>query len=110
MAAPYVTGAEILTAVGVASPTAADTAWAGVCATAIEAALAKRLEDVTASADLESELQRAAVIDGAAAYLERKAPHGVLSVGPDGDVARLGAQVLRACASVLDRHVRIGIA
>ena len=67
MAAPYVTSAEILAQVGNASPSAADTTWAGIVASAIEAAIAERLDGATASADMESELQRSALVDGCAA-------------------------------------------
>jgi hypothetical protein len=41
--------------------------------------------------------------------MARKSPHGVLSVGPDGDVARLGSDILRACDPILYR-INPGIA
>lgn len=100
MAAPYVTGAEILAATG-----GDDAAWAAICAAAVEAAIAARLAGETASAGLEAELQRSAVIDGCAAYVERKAPSGVLSLGPDGEAVRLGAEILRSSEPVLRRHL-----
>ena len=95
MAAPYVTGAEILAHVAgenTPSANAADVAWAGKCAAAIEAIIAERLDtaNVTLSAGQEAQLQAAAEQDGAALYNARKAPHGVLTFGPDGDVVRLG--------------------
>ena len=106
MAAPYVTGAEILQAVagsGTPSVNAADVAWAATCAAAVEGAIAHRLEDgaFTPTASQEAQLQAAAVLDGAALYVARKAPHGVLSITNDGDIARLGAQILRACEPIL---------
>jgi hypothetical protein len=100
VAAPYVTAAEILAHVGQGSPTADDTAWATKCAAAIEAIIADRLGGDTPSADLEARLQVAAEQDGAALYMSRKAPHGVLSVGPDGDVVRLGSSQSRALDNV----------
>ena len=107
MAAPYVTGAEILQAVagsGTPSVVAADVSWANTCAAAIEGAIAHRLEDgaFTPTASQEAMLQAAAVLDGAALYVSRKAPHGVLSVDAStGEVARLGSALLRECEQVL---------
>lgn len=102
----YVTGAEILTAAGVTAPTADETAWAGVCAASVQAAIDTRMEGQTIGAgdDVDDELQRSAVIDGVSAYLSKDAPHGILNVGPDGDVTRLGADVLRASLPVIQRH------
>lgn len=91
MAAPYVTSAEILAAVGIGSPTAADTAWAGKCADAIEAIITERLDGATPSAGLEARLHVAAELDGARLFTTRASPHGVLSLGVDGDVVRLGS-------------------
>lgn len=109
MAAPYVTGAEILAHVGVTAPSAGDTAWAGKCAAAIEAAIAERLADLTLTADRESRLHVAAETDGAALYASRTAPHGVLSVGPDGDVVRLGAADVRALEPLFQQWAGPGI-
>lgn len=105
---PYVTAAAILAAVEKGSPSAGDTDWAELVAAAIEGAIAARLGDATPSADLTAELARAALLDGMAAYAERRAPHGILSVGPEGDVARLGADLLRAVPPVLGRHLGNG--
>lgn len=102
---PYVTGAEILAHVRNTSPTAADTAWAATCADAVEGAIAERLGDgaLTPTASQTDELMAAAVQDGAALYTARNAPHGILSTSPDGDVARLGSQILRMCDPILHR-------
>lgn len=109
MAAPYVTGAAILTHVGKTAPTAAETAWAGVCADAIEAMIALRLDGATPSAGFEDELIRAALQDGAAAFMDKSAPHGVESLGPDGEVVRLGRDLNRALYPVFQRHLGPGI-
>lgn len=106
---PYVTGAAILTHVGVAAPSAEDETWADVCAAAVEAAIAERLDGDTPSAGFTSELEYSALVDGAAAYQGRDAPHGVLSIGPDGEVVRLGADILRATLPVIRRHTIPGI-
>jgi len=106
----YVTGAQILVHVGKGSPTAADTTWAGLCADAIEAAVAARLDGETPSAGGINELEVAALTDGAALFNTRAAPHGILSVGPDGDTVRLGSDSLRAVNRVLSRvHSTAGI-
>lgn len=108
---PYVTGAQILTHAGVSDPSADDTAWAEVCAAAIEAVIAKRMTGVTVDpgSDAEDELIRAARDDGTAAYARRKAPHGVLSSGPDGEVVRLGADLIIALRPVFARYATPGI-
>ena len=108
MAAPYVTAAEILTATG-----GTDAAWAATVAAAIEGTIAERLDGHTPSAEFDAALQRSAVIDGAAAYVEIRAPSGVVSLGADGEAFRLGADVLRSTEAVMRRHLPtagIGIA
>lgn len=110
---PWITGAQILTQAGQPAPTAADTEWAGKVAAAIDAAVTLRLVD-TAIADTDTSghalvIKAAILQDGAAAYMARKAPHGVLSIGPDGDVARIGADIVRALAPVLFHAAGPGI-
>lgn len=106
----YVTGAAILTHVGKTSPSGADTTWAGLCADAIEGAIATRLEGQTPTAEGVNELEVAALTDGAALFNTRNAPSGVQSLGPDGDVIRLGADSLRALKPVIARvHATAGI-
>ena len=105
---PWVTGSAILQhAAASGSPSAAqpDEDWADVCAAAVNAAIDTRLDGETPGADFTAELTRSALQDGAAAYAERKAPHGVLSIGPDGDAVRLGADILRSTTPVLGRHL-----
>ncbi len=109
---PYVTGAQILVACGKTSPSAADTTWAGLCADAIEGAIAARLDSgaVTPNSAGVDELEVSALTDGAALFNTRAAPHGVLSLGIDGEAVRLGADSLRACLPVLRRiHPTAGI-
>lgn len=107
---PYVTGAQILTHVGKTSPTAADTTWAGLCADAIEGAIAVRLEGQTPDADGVNELEVAALTDGAVLFNSRNAPSGVQNIGPDGDIVRLGADSIRAIRPVIARiHATAGI-
>lgn len=108
MAAPYVTGADVLQHVAASGSPSTDTddvAWADVCAEAVEGAIASRLDDgaFTPTASQEAQLVAAARQDAAALYVARKAPHGVLNIGPDGDEVRLGAAILRACEPILFR-------
>lgn len=97
---PYVTGSDILEAATVPSPTAMQTSWADTVAAAIEGAIARRLTGFTPTADQTAELTRAALLDGLSGFLELKAPHGVLAVGADGDVVRLGSSLTRALEPV----------
>ena len=106
---PYVTAAGILAQAGVTAPTAADTAWATTCAAAIEGALTTMLNGATLTASGTAELNRAALMDGVGAYVDRDAPHGILSLGPDGEAVRLGADVLRASWPVVRRYTLPGI-
>lgn len=102
---PYVTGAQILTHVGKTAPSADDTTWAGLCADAIEGAIHARLDagGITPDTSGTNELEVAAVTDGAALFNSKAAPHGVLSLGIDGEAVRLGSDSLRACLPVLRR-------
>jgi hypothetical protein len=99
----YVTGAQILVHVNKTSPSAADTTWAGLCADAIEGAIADRLDGETPDAGGIDQLEAAAITDGAALFNTRNAPHGVLSIGPEGDTVRLGSDSLRAVNKVIGR-------
>lgn len=108
----YVTGAQILTHVGKAAPTGDETAWAGKCADAIEGAILALLDDggVTPSAAGTDELEVAALTDGAALFNSKAAPHGVLSLGIEGEAVRLGADSVRAIRPVIRRiHPTAGI-
>lgn len=109
---PYVTGTQILVHVGVGTGTAAEQSWAQKCADAIEGAIATRLDSgaVTPDSAGVDELEVAALTDGAALYNSKAAPNGILSVGPDGDAVRMGADSLRAVKPVLARiHPTAGI-
>lgn len=106
---PYVTGTQILTHVRKGNPAADDTAWAATCAAAIEAVIARRLSGYTPSAGDIDELERAALQAGAAAYIERDAPHGIQSIGPDGETFRLSATLGRSLEPVFWQIVGPGI-
>ena len=108
----YVTAAQILTQVSKTSPSADDTAWATLCAAAIEGAIHARLDAgaITPDSSGIAELNVSALTDGAALFNSKAAPHGVLSMGIDGEAVRLGADSLRATLPVIRRiHPTAGI-
>lgn len=108
MADEYVTAEQVLTHAGVdaggVTPTPDDVTWSEDVAAAINAELVAALDGLEPlTADETARLHRAALDDGAAAYARRRAPHGILSVGPDGQAVRLGADILIACKPILRR-------
>lgn len=109
----FVDADAILTAVGKPGLTDPDpdAVWAGQCADAVNAAIETALNgyDVVADSAAEAELIRCALVDGQGAYMDRDAPQGVLTVGPDGAPVRLRADVLRSCVPVIDRYAIPGI-
>lgn len=113
MPAPYVAGSAVLTFLGIGSPTADQTTWAGQCAAAVDAAIVTRLDGQTLSAEGESEMVVAALTDAAMLFKSKAAPFGVLSYGPDQETVRIGADALRAVLPVIGRQATtagIGIA
>lgn len=105
-------GAAILAQVlGSSTATAADTTWAGLCAAAVNAAAETGLNGYVpaAASNAEAELARAVLLDGIAAYKDRDAPAGVMSVGPDGAPVRLRPDTLRAAWPVIRRYAPPGI-
>ncbi len=104
-----ITGAQVLTHVRKDAPTAADTAWAGTCAAAVTALIARRVGSATLSAGDESEVTRAALQSAGAAYVERDSPHGVQSFGPDGETVRLSMTLGKALEATFQQILGPGI-
>lgn len=106
-----VDGPTILAQAGKASPSTADSDWADSCAAAVNAAVQTRLRGtvVDPGSALEAELTRAAILDGVGAFVDRASPQGILSIGPDGQPARLDPNLLRASMPVLRRYTVPGI-
>lgn len=102
------TGAAIVVGLGT---TGVDAAWADLCAAQVNAAIETRLNGYSPATDsaAEIELTRTALLDGIAAYKDRDAPHGILSVGPDGEVARTGSDIVRWSAPAIARYAIPGI-
>lgn len=107
---PYTTGTLILVNVGKGAGTAQEQTDAQKCADAIEAAILARLDGETPGAGGVDELEVAALLDGSALFNSLATPHGIASIGPDGDAVRLGADSLRACGPVIRRvHSTAGL-
>src|SRR5689334_20839589 len=102
-----VSGADIEAVIG----SGADSDWADACAAAVNAAYTTRLNgyDPASPSNAEDELTRAALMDGVAAYNDRKQQYGILMVGPDGDAIRVGYDVIRTGGPVIDRYAIPGI-
>lgn len=110
MPSPYVTGSAILSFLSIGSPTADQTAWAGQCAEAVDAAIVTRLDGYTLTTEGEAEMEVAALVDGVSLYKTKAAPFGILSMGPDQETVRIGSDALRTVLPVLWRqHQTAGI-
>lgn len=110
MPSPYVTGSAILSFLGIGSPTADQTTWAGQCADAVDAAIVTRLDGYTLTADGEDEMEVAALTDGAMLFKSKASPFGILSYGPDQETVRIGSDALRTVLPVIYRqHSTAGI-
>ena len=103
----YVIGTDITTFVlGSATPTAEQAAWATLCASAVQAAIDTRMinETVAVGSDAEDELKVSALRDASDLYKSKQAPYGIVSFGDGQEVARIGADALRASLPVIRRQ------
>ena len=105
MPAPYVTGGAILTHVRKEGATGDEEDWADACAAAIEGVIDEFLDGgaLTPTSSQEAELIVAALQDGAACYIGRTAPHGIMSISAEGDIVRLGRNLIRELDPILQR-------
>lgn len=115
MAIPeLVTGAAILAQAGVDTPDAEETAWADVCAQAVQAGVVRRVDraaDDPVWDEATPELMDAALIAGVEAYKRRDAPFGVTGYADlQGIAVRVARDYIDTVAPILDRwrHVAIG--
>jgi hypothetical protein len=110
----WVDGAAILAQVGIATPSAEETAWADACADAIDAGIDARLDGSAVDADypeLYPELTWAALIAGADAYKRRETPFGVTGYADlTGAALRVARDPLEAIAPIIGRYATAGIA
>lgn len=107
----YVEAEDVIADAGVQTPASdPDTEWATQCAAAVQEAIDHELAGVTItdpSGPFDA-IRAAARVDAAAAYVSRRAPHGILSVGPEGQAVRLGSDIIRALRPVLARYSERG--
>jgi len=111
----WTTGPELLTHLGVSSPSPADSEWAELCAGAVSAGVDKRLADAELAEGSDPELYRelrfAARIAGAEAYKRREAAFGVTGYTDlQGIAIRVARDYLESVAPILARYATFGIA
>lgn len=100
---PFVTGAQILSFVGVTTPAAADTQWADAVAAAVDSGITVRLNGATVTDD--SELTAAALLAGAEAYKRREATFGLTGYADlEGNAIRVARDYLAGIAPMIDRY------
>lgn len=114
--AAWVTGAEILAAVGVSAPAAAaDVAWSEACAAAVNAGIDARMAGVPMleppAPEAYPELTYAATIAGAEAYKRREAVYGLTGyVDLEGAAIRVARDYLAGIEPIIARWATVGIA
>jgi hypothetical protein len=114
--AQWVTGAEILAAVGASPAAAGDAEWADACAAAVNAGIDHRLAGMVAvdpplPPEAYAEVTYAATIAGAEAYKRREAVYGLTGyVDLEGAAVRVARDYLAGVDPILARYATIGIA
>ena len=107
-----VSGTDITNAAlgSAATPTSDQTAWATLCAAAVNAAITTRLNGYTPAngSRAEAELARSAVLDGLEYFRSKDARFGILSVGQDGEPVRVATDILWS-VPVINRYAVPGI-
>lgn len=103
----YVTGAEVLTFVGASAPNADETAWAGACAAAIEAAILWRLGGavIVDPSDARNEIIVAARIAAGECYKRKEAIFGVTGFSDlQGNAVRVARDYMDGVRPIVDRY------
>jgi len=111
----WTTGPELLTHLGVSSPSPADSEWAALCAGAVNGGIDRRLADaeLISSSDpvLYAELRFAARIAGAEAYKRREAAFGVTGYTDlQGIAIRVARDYLESVGPIIARYATYGFA
>lgn len=112
----WTTGSELLTHLGVRSPSSEDSEWAELCAGAVNAGIDHRLADAAMlnpppDPALYSELRFAARIAGAEAYKRREAAFGVTGYTDlQGIAIRVARDYLDSIAPIVARYATYGFA
>ena len=106
----FVTGAEILTYVGVKNPTSEDTAWAEACASAVNDGITVRLNGVEIMDPGIGELHTAAIMAGGETYKRREAPFGITGFHDlEGNAIRISRDYIDSIAPIISRYSVPGI-
>lgn len=99
-----VIGTEVLLYVGVKTPSELETAWADLCAAAVEEAITVRLNGAVVPDPPTPELRTVAIMAAGEAYKRREAPFGVANFDGQGEAVRLARDYLEAIKPQLDRY------
>lgn len=100
----FVEATEILTYVGVKSPTDAETEWAQVCADAVNDGITVRLNGAVITNPVPHELHTAAIMAGGETYKRREAPFGVTGFADSEGAIRLARDYLEGVKPMIDRY------
>jgi hypothetical protein len=114
----WVTGPDILAHWNVRVPSPEDSTWAELCASAVNAGIGRRLEDVVLVFPIEpvgstmyAELRYAAVLAGAEAYKRREAAFGVTGYSDlQGIAIRVARDYLETVSPIIARYASFGFA
>lgn len=97
------TGAQVLSFVGVKTPTADDTTWANAVAAAVLAGITARLNGAVPTAW--EELNVAALLAGAEAFKRREAAFGLTGYADmEGNAIRVARDYLEGMKPIIDRY------
>lgn len=102
-----VTGAQILTFVGAKTPTAEDTEWADMVASAVVSGMTVRLNGavIVSPSPAEDELNAALLIGGAEGYKRREATFGLTGYADlEGAAIRVARDYLEGVRPLIDRY------
>jgi len=106
----FVTSAEILSYVGVKSPTTEDTAWSVACAAAVNDRITVRLNGAEIVDPPPAELHTAAIMAGGETYKRREAPFGITGFSDiEGNAIRISRDYIDSISPIISRYSVPGI-
>src|SRR5262245_30296471 len=108
----YVTGAQVLTFVGISTPSGEETEWAGACASAVNAGIDDRLNEFTVDDPSPGfdELKVAARYAAAEAFKRKEAAFGLTGYSDiEGAAIRVSRDYLTGIAPIIARWTIPGI-
>lgn len=100
----FVTADEILTYVGVKTPSDPETNWASLCADAVNDGIAVRLNGAVISDPPPQELHTVAIMAGGEAYKRREVPFGVAAFNEMEGAVKLARDYLDGVKPQIDRY------